>query len=739
MFYRKMKNALLTLFQMLMTVSFLYSQVAISSDGSAPDNSAMLDVKSTTKGMLIPRMTLAECEGITNPANGLLIFCTSNNQYYSNKGTPSIPDWVMVSSQWLFTGSDINFTGGKVGLSQTNPAYPLDVLGDINFSGNLRKNGSTVGTGVSTVTAAIPLSSSGGAAPDISIPVANSGSNGYLSSADWNIFNNKQNAFTIGDLTSGDMTLTGGTGAVKGSGTSLTINKGNLTEATSSVLTITGGTGSVLGTGTSIRVMQANAGQSGYLGNTDWNSFNNKVSSQWVTAGQDISYNTGKVMIGTETPVASAALEINSTSSGVLFPRMTFDQRNAITGPAEGLIVFCTDCGASGTLSFYSNSAWRTYTPCLAPSPATGSDTVTPGQVTWNWTAVAGATGYRWNTTDSYGPAVDMGTSTSKTETGIDCDSTYTRYVWAYNACGVSVSTALSQTIPVVAPATPTAGSHTSIQITIDWNWNTVPGATGYKWHTENNFETATDMVTATTKSETNLTCNTSYVRYVWAYNGCGNSSPVTLTYSTLTCCGLYSVTINHVAGNVAPVAKTVTYGTVTGLPGETSKCWITRNLGATNQATAKDDATEASAGWYWQFNRKQGYQYTNTRTPSTGWVYPLNENLGWQAVNDPCALELGTGWRIPTSAEWTNVDAAGNWGTWTGPWDSLLKLHAAGGLRQDNGTMDAGVRGVSGEYWSNTQNSNTNAFTMSIYLSWSVVIARDKPQGYSLRCIRNY
>ncbi len=73
------------------------------------------------------------------------------------------------------------------------------------------------------------------------------------------------------------------------------------------------------------------------------------------------------------------------------------------------------------------------------------------------------------------------------------------------------------------------------------------------------------------------------------------------------------SLTINHVAGVVAPVTKTVTYGTVTNIPGETSKCWITSNLGADHQATAINDATEASAGWYWQFNRKQGYKHDGT------------------------------------------------------------------------------------------------------------------------------
>ncbi|MBK6966740.1 MAG: hypothetical protein IPH20_23290 [Bacteroidales bacterium] len=48
--------------------------VAISTDASAPDNSAMLDVKSTNRGMLVPRMTTAQRTAIATPASGLLVF-----------------------------------------------------------------------------------------------------------------------------------------------------------------------------------------------------------------------------------------------------------------------------------------------------------------------------------------------------------------------------------------------------------------------------------------------------------------------------------------------------------------------------------------------------------------------------------------------------------------------------------------------------------------------------------------
>ncbi|MCX6304308.1 MAG: hypothetical protein NT040_05025 [Bacteroidetes bacterium] len=75
--------------------------------------------------------------------------------------------------------------------------------------------------------------------------------------------------------------------------------------------------------------------------------------------------------------------------------------------------------------------------------------------------------------------------------------------------------------------------------------------------------------------------------------------------------------TLSHVAGMAAPVPKTVTYGTVANLPGEPVKYWITKNLGADHQADSVNDATEASAGWYWQFNHKQGYKFNGSFTPS--------------------------------------------------------------------------------------------------------------------------
>ena len=69
-----------------------------------------------------------------------------------------------------------------------------------------------------------------------------------------------------------------------------------------------------------------------------------------------------QVGIGTTTPDSSAALDLTSTSAGLLPPRMTAAQRNAISGPSAGLMIWCTDCGTNGELQVYNGTSWTNFT-----------------------------------------------------------------------------------------------------------------------------------------------------------------------------------------------------------------------------------------------------------------------------------------------------------------------------------------------------------------------------------------
>jgi len=117
----------------LLSNSGLLSQnVAITDDsGYTPDPSAMLDVMSTTKGMLVPRVSTGERTSILSPATGLMVFDTDINCFYFYTGS----GWTHVSSGsntqdiWGRTGSNVylNTITDKVGIGTTSPTSPLVV------------------------------------------------------------------------------------------------------------------------------------------------------------------------------------------------------------------------------------------------------------------------------------------------------------------------------------------------------------------------------------------------------------------------------------------------------------------------------------------------------------------------------------------------------------------------------------------------------------------------------------
>jgi len=93
-----MKKIILFSLLTFITVTFSFAQnVAINADATLPNGSAMLDVSSTTKGFLPPRMTMAQRNLIALPANGLLIYQTDDvTGLYVNKGTSAVPNWLLV-------------------------------------------------------------------------------------------------------------------------------------------------------------------------------------------------------------------------------------------------------------------------------------------------------------------------------------------------------------------------------------------------------------------------------------------------------------------------------------------------------------------------------------------------------------------------------------------------------------------------------------------------------------------
>ncbi len=115
----------------------LQAQVGINNDGSTPDLSAMLDIKSTTSGLLIPRMQETERDNIANPAQGLTVYLTDQNVFSYFDGN----NWIVLGAgddnDWKLDGNNMySLPSGNVGIGNNSPETKLDVNGNIRH-GNM--------------------------------------------------------------------------------------------------------------------------------------------------------------------------------------------------------------------------------------------------------------------------------------------------------------------------------------------------------------------------------------------------------------------------------------------------------------------------------------------------------------------------------------------------------------------------------------------------------------------------
>lgn len=189
------------------------------------------------------------------------------------------------------------------------------------------------------------------------------------------------------DGTSGQVLSTNGSGVVSWT-TPSTANNSNLVDlitnqivagnkTLSGITTVSNSTAST-GTSSGALVVAGGTGIAGNLNIGGITTITNSTVSSAVTngalvvvGGAGISGNinvggnetiSGSLGIGTTTTNSSAALEVNSTTKGILFPRVTLSQRDLIASPAKGLVVMCLDCGQTGgelgELQVFNGSRW---------------------------------------------------------------------------------------------------------------------------------------------------------------------------------------------------------------------------------------------------------------------------------------------------------------------------------------------------------------------------------------------
>lgn len=114
-----MKKAL---FFLLITccITKIQAQVKIGNNPTIINSSAVLELESTNKGFLLPRLETNQRDAIESPAKGLVIYNTSTNELQVNTGTPNDPIWTVAS---------VGATGPQGETGATGPQGPQGEIG----------------------------------------------------------------------------------------------------------------------------------------------------------------------------------------------------------------------------------------------------------------------------------------------------------------------------------------------------------------------------------------------------------------------------------------------------------------------------------------------------------------------------------------------------------------------------------------------------------------------------------
>jgi len=270
-------------------------------------------------------------------------------------------------------------------------------------------------------------------------------------------------------------------------------------------------------------------------------------------------------------------------------------------------------------------------------------------------------------------------------------------------------------------------------------NWSVSPGAAGYYLDvsTTNNFASVVPLSVGNVLAYpvTGLSPNMIYYYRVRAVNACGTSIATNIITVTTSSTSTLSLGCH-------PCQVEANYGTVQSNLSGSLQTWITQNLGATAEASSSTDISNAAAGCYFQFNRSQPYGYDTggtldpiTATTNLLTIYDMDPS--WLISNDPCRLQLGGAWRLPTYIEWLNANANLPWTSYTNTYASVLKLHAAGYVSYGTSLID---RGVVGYYWSSDRYGGSIGYSslLNFDVSASALGIMARENGVPVRCVKD-
>ena len=443
-------------------------------------------------------------------------------------------------------------------------------------------------------------------------------------------------------------------------------------------------------------------------------------------------------------PDASAILDVQDSTRGVLFPRMTEVQRDNISSPDTSLIIYNTDKQA---IQFYDGLLWRTLYmgDCTPEQPGSISGNMYPcynqSGLTYSIVSVEGATSYHWTAPPGATITAGQGDANITVTMGTQNGNVSVR---AQSGCGNSTYRDLPVSdgrpeSPGSISGNPIVGDNDSGEL---YFLPAVARATSYVWDVPSDASIVSGQGTDSIYVDFGTTSDTISV---YATNSCGNSDTVVLFVQVFGCGEPYTdLRDNH------------TYNTVS----IGSQCWMKENLVATqyNDGTPIPLVTDGTAwaalstpGYCWYANDSAAYAssygalynwYTvsNDNPCPPGWYVP--GDTIWKALEMALGMTLeqanGTGFRGTDEGGKMKETGTSHWHSPnTGATDSSGFTARGGGYRHQSSSVFY-ERKNRGYFWSSTA-EGSDAWQRGLWYNSEQVnrATFNKKYGMSIRCFK--